>query len=52
MATSPRNVVPEPAVVSPVQVDLVEHLIKLQKWSRKITSILDLDELINKLWTM
>ncbi|HYM06674.1 MAG TPA: GAF domain-containing SpoIIE family protein phosphatase [Terriglobales bacterium] len=49
MATSPRNVVPEPAVVSPVQVDLVEHLIKLQKWSRKITSILDLDELINKI---
>ena len=49
MATSPRNVVPEPAAVRPMQIDQVEHLIKLQKWARKITSILDLDELINKI---
>jgi sigma-B regulation protein RsbU (phosphoserine phosphatase) len=32
-----------------MQIDQVEHLIKLQKWARKITSILDLDELINKI---
>jgi sigma-B regulation protein RsbU (phosphoserine phosphatase) len=32
-----------------VQLDQVEHLLKLQKWSQKITSILDLDELITKI---
>ena len=32
-----------------MQLDQVEHLLKLQKWSQKITSILDLDELIAKI---
>src|SRR5580765_6093504 len=49
MATSPHTVVPEPAAVRPVQLDQVEHLLKLQKWAQKITSILDLDELIAKI---
>src|ERR1700675_1384736 len=47
MATMPRPVVPDPVSVRPVQLEQVEHLLKLQKWSRKITSILDLDELID-----
>ena len=49
MATMPRPVVSvtEPVSVRPVQLEQVEHLLKLQKWSRKITSILDLDELID-----
>jgi phosphoserine phosphatase RsbU/P len=37
----------DPVSVRPVQIEQVEHLQKLQKWSRKITSILDLDELID-----
>ena len=49
MATSPGTVVPDPVAVRPVQPDQVEHLLKLQKWARKITSILDLDELISKI---
>src|ERR1700745_1638117 len=47
MATMPRPVVTDPASVRPVHPEQVEHLLKLQKWSRKITSILDLDELID-----
>jgi sigma-B regulation protein RsbU (phosphoserine phosphatase) len=49
MATSPRTVVAEPVSVRPVQLDQLEHLLKLQKWAQKITSILDLDELITKI---
>ena len=49
MATSPRPIVPDPVAVRPVQLDQVEHLVKLQKWAQKITSILDLDELINRI---
>ena len=49
MATSPRTIVPDPVAVRPVQIDQVEHLLKLQKWAQKITSILDLDELITKI---
>lgn len=37
----------DPVSIRPVQIEQVEHLQKLQKWSRKITSILDLDELID-----
>jgi phosphoserine phosphatase RsbU/P len=37
-----------PVTVREAQPD-VEHLIKVQKWARKITSILDLDELIGKI---
>lgn len=49
MATSPRPIVPDPVAARPVQLDQVEHLVKLQKWAQKITSILDLDELINRI---
>lgn len=49
MATSPRIIVPDPVAVHPIQLDQVEHLLKLQKWAQKITSILDLDELITKI---
>ena len=31
-----------------MQLEQVEHLLKLQKWAQKITSILDLDELIDQ----
>src|SRR6266849_4924958 len=48
MATSPGTIVPDPATVGPLQAD-IEHLLKFQKWARKITSILDLDELIGKI---
>lgn len=47
MAAIPRPVVTDPVVARPVPLEQVEHLLKLQKWSRKITSILDLDELID-----
>jgi phosphoserine phosphatase RsbU/P len=49
MAASPRSLVSDTGAIRPVQLDQVEHLLKLQKWARKITSILDLDELINKI---
>ena len=48
MATSPRIVLPDPLAVRPIHHEQVEHLLKLQKWARKITSILDLDELIDQ----
>src|SRR6202158_861210 len=47
MATFPQGLVTNTVTVRPVPLDQVEHLLKLQKWSRKITSILDLDELID-----
>ncbi len=49
MAASPRPLVPDTTAIRPVQLDQVEHLLKLQKWAQKITSILDLDELITKI---
>jgi len=49
MAASPRPLVSDTTAVRPVQLDQVEHLLQLQKWSQKITSILDLDELITKI---
>ena len=49
MATSPRPLVSDAVAVRPVQLDQVEHLLKLQKWARKITSILDLDQLIDQI---
>ncbi|HEX3355296.1 MAG: PP2C family protein-serine/threonine phosphatase [Terriglobales bacterium] len=48
MATVPRTIISDPVNVRPVQLEQVEQLLKLQKWSRKITSILDLDELIDQ----
>jgi len=47
MASLPRSVIPDPVTVRPVQPEQLENLVKLQKWARKITSILDLDELID-----
>ncbi len=47
MATVPRPLIPNPVTVRPVQLEQLENMIKLQKWARKITSILDLDELID-----
>jgi phosphoserine phosphatase RsbU/P len=49
MAASPRPLVSDTTAIRPVQLDQVEHLLKLQKWAQKITSILDLDELITKI---
>jgi phosphoserine phosphatase RsbU/P len=49
MAASPRPLVSDTGAIRPVQLDQVEHLLKLQKWAQKITSILDLDELITKI---
>src|ERR1700724_3022957 len=49
MAASPRPLVSDTGTIRPVQLDQVEHLLKLQKWAQKITSILDLDELITKI---
>lgn len=48
MATVPRTVVTDSATARPLPLEQVEHLLKLQKWSRKITSILDLDVLIDQ----
>jgi phosphoserine phosphatase RsbU/P len=47
MATVPRTVISDPVTIRPVALEQVDHLLKLQKWARKITSILDLDELID-----
>src|SRR5258708_25297070 len=49
MAASPRPLVSATVAIRPVQLDQVEHLLKLQKWEQKITSILDLDQLITKI---
>jgi sigma-B regulation protein RsbU (phosphoserine phosphatase) len=49
MAASTEPFVPDSAAVRPVQLDQVQHLLKLQKWSQRITSILDLDELITRI---
>jgi len=49
MAASPRPLFSDSVAVRPVQLDQVEHLLKLQKWAQKITSILDLDELITQI---
>src|SRR5438045_8795935 len=35
----------------PLYTEQVEHLLKLQKWSQKISSILDLDQLIEQIAT-
>jgi sigma-B regulation protein RsbU (phosphoserine phosphatase) len=47
MATFPQGVITDSPTARPVPLEQIEHLLKLQKWSRKITSILDLDELID-----
>jgi len=51
MATSPLTIHSDQAAVRDLQLEQVEDLIKLQKAAQKITSILDLDELIDKIVT-
>src|SRR5436189_2295518 len=51
MATSPRIVPPAQAGIRELQLEQVDDLLRLQKAAQKITSILDLDELINKIVT-
>ena len=51
MATSPRTVNPDQLAVRELHIEQVEDLIRLQKAAQKITSILDLDELIDKIVT-
>jgi len=49
MATSPRTISPDPAAIRGMHIEQVEDLLKLQKAAHKITSILDLDQLIDKI---
>jgi phosphoserine phosphatase RsbU/P len=49
MATFPRAITPDPPPVHPLLIDQVEELQKLQKAAQKITSILDLDQLIENI---
>ena len=49
MATSPATIIPEHSAVRDLHVEQIEDLIKLQKAAQKISSILDLDELIDKI---
>jgi sigma-B regulation protein RsbU (phosphoserine phosphatase) len=48
MATSPNLSVPLPSNPPPLSFDQVEDLLRLQKAAQKITSILDLDQLVDK----
>ena len=48
MATSPRVVAPESVIPRQLPFDRVEDLLKLQKAAQKISSILDLDLLVDK----
>src|SRR6266853_5373925 len=49
MATSPRIASLDHAVARPLHIEQVEDLLKLQKAAQKITSILDLDQLIDNI---
>ena len=49
MATSPRIAPLGHTVARPLHIEQVEDLLKLQKAAQKITSILDLDQLIDQL---
>ena len=48
MATSPHITSPTSEITRALQIDQVDDLLKLQKAAQRITSILDLDELIDK----
>lgn len=48
MATSPQITAAVPLTPRPLQIDQVEDLLKLQRAAQRISSILDLDELIDK----
>src|SRR6266567_5224643 len=49
MATSSRIPSPDQSVVRELHIEQVEDLLKLQKAAQKISSILDLDQLIDKI---
>jgi phosphoserine phosphatase RsbU/P len=49
MATSPATTFPSIGDARPVYSEQVEHLLKVQKWAQKISSILDLDQLIDQI---
>ncbi len=49
MATSPRTANFDPVAVRALHIGQVEDLLKLQKAAQKITSILDLDQLIDRI---
>jgi len=49
MATSPRVSTHEYSAVAPLHLDQVEDLLKVQKAAQKINSILDLDQLIDRI---
>jgi phosphoserine phosphatase RsbU/P len=49
MATSPGTTLPFIGETRPIYSDQVEHLLKVQKWAQKISSILDLDQLIDQI---
>lgn len=51
MATIPASAHPERLPISKLEIEQVEDLLKLQKAAQKIGSILDLDELVNKIVT-
>ena len=47
MAASPNFTTPLPSNPRPLNLDQVEDLLKLQKAAQKISSILDLDQLVD-----
>src|SRR6184192_594817 len=49
MAASSGTTFPAIGDARPVYPDQVEHLLKVQKWAQKISSILDLDQLIDQI---
>ena len=49
MATSSTTIIPDHSAVRDLHVEQIEDLIKLQKAAQKISSILNLDELIDKI---
>src|SRR5437773_11351924 len=49
MAASSGTTFPAIGDARPVYSDQVEHLLKVQKWAQKISSILDLDQLIDQI---
>jgi len=51
VATSPRTYDSESVAARGLQIEQVDHLLKLQKWAQKINSILDLDQLIDQIAT-
>jgi phosphoserine phosphatase RsbU/P len=48
MAASPNPTAPLPSDPRPLNLDQVEDLLKLQRAAQKISSILDLDQLVDK----